>query len=365
MITRRRLLLGAVAAPTVIRRKARADEPMYVLAWGGYTDQPLLDRFTAQTGIGLVVDNITSYDEIFMRLRSSYGPQYSVVIPHFGLTRDLQQQGLIQPIDTAQLANFSAIDPHFVLETETVLAGQKYAIPTLFGTCPCIYNTEKLPEPPTSWADLDTDNLTGHVGMLDDPFSNYNLAGRTIGSTDMPLMTISQFDDATELLTNLKSDRVAHFTASPVDLVNRLRQGRITISTTGYESMILFQEAAGKLAVARMSEGDFAFVQAFSISASAPNVAGAHQFINFMLDPGEQAGLANRTQRGIVNLAAVPLIDPVVAALTNYADLDAVFAQSPITGFPPLNTTARAGATWTDWIVAWDSIRLTTSKAAS
>ena len=365
MITRRRLLLGAVAAPTLISRTAQADEPMYILAWGGYTDQPLLDRFTAQTGIAWSSTTSPRTDEIFMRLRSTYGPRYAVVVPHFGLTRDLQQQGLIQPIDAAQLSNLSGIDPHFALESDTVIAGEKYAISALFGTSPCIYNAEKLPEPPTRWADLDTDDFSGHVGMLDDPFSHYNVAGRTIGSTDMPLMTSSQFNQATDLLTSLKANRVAHFTATPVDLVNRLRQGRITISTTGYEGMTLYQESGGKLAIARMSEGDFAFVQAFAISTNAPDTAAAHQFINFMLDPGEQAGLANRTQRGIVNLGAIPMIDPAVAALTNYADLDPVSAQSPITDFPPLNASAQAGATWTDWIVGWDSIRLTTSKAAS
>jgi spermidine/putrescine transport system substrate-binding protein len=365
MISRRHLLLGAAAAPTLIRRATTADEPMYVLAWGGYTDQPLLDRFTAQTGVGLVVDNISSYDEIFMLLRSSYGRQYSVVVPHYGLTRDLQQQSLIQPIDVAQIPNYTAIDPHFALENDTVVAGEKYAIPVLFGTNPCIYNTEVLPEPPTRWADLESSDFTGLVGMLDDPFSNYNLAGRAIGSTGMPLMTTAQFNEATNVLTHLKSARVGHFTATPVDLVNRLGQGRIGISTTGYEGMTLYKEGQGKLAIARMAEGDFSFVQAFAIAAAAPNPVAAHQFINFMLDPGEQAGLANRTQRGIVNLAAVPNIDPAVSALTNYADLDAVFAQSPITGFPPLNETARAGATWTDWIVTWDDIRLTTSRAAS
>jgi spermidine/putrescine-binding protein len=366
MMDRRRLILGAIAAPTLIRRTASAQaETLYVLAWGGYTDQPLLDRFTAQTGVPVIVDNATSYDELFLKLRQSVGNQYSVCVPHFGLTRDLLQQGLIQPVDMAQVPNAASIDPHFALEADTIVGGQKYAVPALFGTCPVIYNTEKLPEPPINWSDLDSDDFTGRVGMFDDPFSHFNLAGRTVGSTTMPLMETSEFNAAADLLTNLKAERVSFFSASPVDMVNRLRNGRTRISTTGYEGMTLYQESEGKLAIARLAPGDFAFVQAFAIPSNAPQADAAHQFINFMLDPGEQAGLANRTQRGIVNLGAVPMIDPAVAALTNYGDLDAVFAQSPITGFPPLNDTARAGATWTDWIVAWDAIRQTTSKAAT
>lgn len=363
MIDRRRLLAGAITAPTILIRPARAQEPVFVLAWGGYTDQPLLDRFAALTGITVVVDNVSSYDEIFLHLRTKTGNQYSVIAPHHGLVKALQQQQLLQPIDPNQISHLSKIEPSLAVTDAVVFDSQTWAVPLLFGTTPCIYNTELLPEPPTTWSDLDSDAFTGRLGMLDDPLGHFYLAGLAVGSTTVPALEPADFAQASDLLTDLKRNRVSHFTAYPDDLVTQLSGGKAVISTTGYEGMTLYKEAAGKLAVARLAPHDFSFVQALAIPANAPNPIAAHAFIDFMLEKNEQAGLANRTQRGIVNLGAVPLMDPAVASLTNYADLHAVLTQSPILGFPPLATSASPAATYADWIVAWDAVRQTTSRA--
>ena len=363
MINRRALVLGAAAAPLFLR-KAAAENTVYVLAWGGYPDDGLTARFAALTGSNLQIDTVGSYDDIFFRLRSPYGNRYSVVVPHHGLTHALQQQDLIQPVDTAQLTHFTEIDPHFELGDDTTVAGQKYAVPVIFGTTPCIYNPNKLKDLPTSWADLDSDEFSGKVGMVDDALSHYFVAGRAIGSTTLPMLSNDEYARTTNLLISIKQNRVSHFTLYATDMAEQLRKGKAVISTTGWEGMTLMTESGGKLAVARLAPGDFSFVQTLAIAREAPDPHLAHKFIDMMLNTNEQAGLANRTQRGVVNLGAVPAVDPALAALTNYADLDAVFAQSPILGFPPLSHTGQSTATYSDWVVGWDQVRQTTSKAS-
>ncbi len=91
----------------------------------------------------------------------------------------------------------------------------------------------------------------------------------------------------------------------------------------------------------------------------------AHQFIDFMLSAEEQAGLANRTIRGIVNLGATGLIDEHIRNLTDYSNLDAALAQSPMLGFPPLSETVDGPATYLDWVTSWERIRLVKSEAAN
>jgi putative spermidine/putrescine transport system substrate-binding protein len=364
MISRRSLISSAVAAPLVFGVRARAADTLYVLGWPGFADQPMLDRFAAITGIGLVVDLVSSYDEIFARLRDGFGNPYSVIVPHHGLTLALKQQGLIQAIDTAQVPTLSQVDPHFALDNDTVISGEKCAIPVLFGTTPCIYNVGALAELPTSWADLDSDDFTGKVGMLDDGLSHFYVAGRAIGSDTTPALMGLEFNQAENVLTELKAERVSHFTAYPNDLADQLRRGKAVISTTGAEGMTLMPEAGGKLGVARLAPGDFGFVQTLAITTNAPLVPAAYQFIDFMLGASEQAALAIRTARGIVNPGAVSLLPQSLLNLTNYHDLDAVFAQSPLLGFPPLSETARGPKSYLDWVLAWDAIRQTKSRAA-
>jgi spermidine/putrescine transport system substrate-binding protein len=365
MINRRRLIAAAAVTPLVLRRTAAGQEPLLVLGWEGYVDPPTIERFRDRTGLEIVLETIGAYDEIFERLRAGGVHQYSVVAPHHGLTAALHAAGLIQPLDLNQIPRLAEIDPHFSLPETTEIDGTRYAAPLLFGTCPAIYNADLLPEPPANWADLDSDAYTGKVAMLDDSFSHFNLWGRAVGAAKAPVLSADEMDATATILTNLKQDRVSHFTPFPHDLVAQLANGKAVISTTGWEGLTLLPErGAANLKIARMAPGDFSFVQTLAIPSAAPMRDAAHQFIDFMLSPEEQAALANRTTRGIVHPAAVGLIAEPVRSLTDYANLDAAFAQSPILPFPPLAESPDGTASYLDWVLSWERIRTVKSNAA-
>lgn len=365
MISRRRFITTAVTMPFVFRATARAQEPLRVLGWQGYADQPMLDRFRNQTGLDVQVETIGAYDEIFIRLRAGGVRQYSVIAPHHGLTMALQLAGLIQPLDLGHIPHWAEVDPRFTLPETTVVDGVRYAAPILFGTCPAIYNADLLPEPPVRWADLDSDAFTGKVAMLDDSFSHFNLWGRVIDADAAPALSSEAMQRTVDILANLKRNRVSHFTPFPGDLVAQLARGKAVISTTGWGGLTLLPErGTAQLRTAHLAPGDFSFVQTLVISAEAPQVEAAHQFIDFMLSPDEQAALAARTTRGIVHPRAVALIPEQIRVLTDYANLDAVFAQSPILPYPPLAASPDGTATYADWVVAWERIRTLKSNAA-
>jgi spermidine/putrescine transport system substrate-binding protein len=366
MIDRRRLVSAAAAAPFIWRRAARAqDQPFRVLDWLGYTDQALIERFRERTGVQIVAEPLGAYDEIFLRLRGGGLGRYSVVAPHHGLVPALHDDRLIQPLDLNQIPHLAEIAPNFALPETTEIGGAKYAAPLIWDTCPALYNADLLPEPPASWLDLDTDDFTGKVAMLDDSFSHFNLWGRAIGARQPPALTAAEMQQTANVLTSLKRNRVSHYTPYPVDLVAQLVNRKALISTTGWAGLTLLPIVSeASIRVAHLAPGDFSFLQTLAIPAEAPHVETAHQFIDFMLSPEEQAGLANRTTRAIVHPGAVPMIDPRISALTDYANLDAVIGQSPLLPFPPLGQETSRGATYLDWVLSWERIRGVESKAA-
>jgi spermidine/putrescine transport system substrate-binding protein len=365
MINRRTLLSSTIALPTIWTQAGRAQEPLVVLGWGGYTDQGVLDRFRVETGIEVIIDQIGAYDEIFLRMRSGGRGRYSVLPPHHGLVPMMLAGNLIQPLDEGLIPRLAEVDARLLLPDTTVVDGRRGAVPLIWGTCPCIYNADLLPEPPTSWAELDSDAFTGRIGMQDDSFGHMNLWGRVSAGDTVPILTPAQFDATTSILENLKRNRVAHFTPYAADLTAHLANGSILLTTTGWEGMLLLPEAAGaNLQIARLAPGDFSWMQTLAIAADAPMPEVAHQFINFMLGPEEQAGLAHRTQRNIVHPGAPPFIDEPLRNLTAYDDLDAVLSQSPILDFPPVGETMDGTATYLDWVTAWEQIRLVKSEAA-
>jgi spermidine/putrescine-binding protein len=364
MISRRRILAVA-ATPLIQYAPARAQEPLLVLGWDGYLDQPAIDRFKHATGIDVVLDVVGAYDEIFTQMRAGGIQRYSVIAPHHGLIPDLKMRGYIQPLDPNQIPHLAEIDSHFALPETTVIDGAKYGAPLIFDTCPALYNADLLPEPPNNWLALASDLYTGKVGMLDDGFSHFNLWGRAIGAAHPPNLSANEMLATTAILSELKQNRVSHFTPYPADLVAQLANGKAVISTTGWGGLTLLPDRGNaNIKVVHLLPGDFSFVQVLAIPAEAPQIPAAHQFINFMLSPNEQAALANRTTRAIVNLAAVPMIDPAISAFTNYADLDTVMAQSPPLGFPPIGETADGTASYLDWALAWDKVRSLKSTAA-
>ncbi|MER3437209.1 MAG: hypothetical protein C4346_06250 [Chloroflexota bacterium] len=109
--------------------------------------------------------------------------------------------------------------------------------------------------------------------------------------------------------------------------------------------------------------GDYSFCDNLCIPAEAPHVDLAHALINHFLAPESQAALMSRLLRGTVSRAAVPLLSETARGLYDYEDLDAVFAVSPLRGFPPLTDEGNGIATYVDWVKAWERVRFTAMTA--
>lgn len=365
MIDRRRLIQGAAIAPFVIRRTARAAEPLRVLGWFNYIDDGVIERFRTLTGIELQLFTIGAYDEIFIQLRSGGLGFHSVIAPHHGLISLLNTHGLVQPLDRARIPRINEVDARFLVPETTEINGDRYAVPLVFGTSPCIYNADLLPEPPASWIDLDSPEFDGKIGMFDDGLGHFFQWGRVINPDTSPELSVEDFDRTARLLRSLKANRVSHFTPFINDLVFQLAHGKAIVASTGWEGMVLLPEAAGaNLRIARPAPGDYTWIQTLAIPTEAPQPEAAHQFIDFMLSPEEQAALSMRVLRGVVHPAAGALIPEPMHSLLGYPDLDAVLAHSPILNFPPVDETSNGTASYLDWVTAWERIRLTESQAA-
>ena len=106
----RRALMGtaaatfAAAATLAVSPRARAAGDLRVLNWQGYgTDEAwALEAFKKKTGINVVHDYFNSEQEMLTKLRTSPGA-YDVVLINSTYTQQAGEEGLIQPIDTAQL----------------------------------------------------------------------------------------------------------------------------------------------------------------------------------------------------------------------------------------------------------------------
>ncbi|MGH6960707.1 MAG: extracellular solute-binding protein, partial [Dongiaceae bacterium] len=85
---------------------------IHILNWQGWgTDQPFaVEEFEKQTGVKVVHDYLTSFPEMFTKLRTSPG-YYDIVVMNSAFTLQAADEGLIEAIDTSKLKNFGELFP--------------------------------------------------------------------------------------------------------------------------------------------------------------------------------------------------------------------------------------------------------------
>ena len=365
MISRRHLLGASLGAPLVATLgsprslAAQGPEPIRMLLWWDYVTVETMDAYRAATGGELFVRGIGANDEIFTFLRAGRN-RYSVVSPHQGVVRDLYDVGLIQPLDPAKLPRLAEVDPHFNDDRWFMIGEQRYGVPLTFGSSPLVYSAKHLPEPPAEWTDLFDQAFAGKLAMLDDGLGHLMHWSSALGLPDPSELTPNNLSRLLARLTTLKRDNVGLFSPSLGEITAALVRGDVLATTTGWEGIPMLPEAeGGDLRLAHPQPADYSFLHCLCIPADAPDVEGAHRFIDFMLSAEQQAALAMRVKRGVVNLAAVPLLSEPVRAYFDYDNLDATLTRSPLRSFPPTNEASSDGiATYVDWVNGWERIRL-------
>ena len=360
-LNRRSFLAGSLGL-TLLRRqdaRAQADDPvLQMLCWAGYDDP------AATTGFRVQSQRIGANDEIFTFLRSGGPGRFDLVTPSDGVVQGLARVGLIQPLDLSRLSNIGNLLPRFQSPEWSMLDGLVYALPISWRTSPMIYNPTVIASPPSNWTDLSDPSFTGHIVMTDDVLSHFIVWNRALGATDPTRVTKSELEQTVQELQAVKRDRVALFVNNMTDLANELASGRSWVSTAGQENVLSFDVSRdANLQLARPAPGDFSVCDSLCIAAGAPNLDAAYAFLDHLISDEAQMALAERLYRGTVSSTAIAVLEPAVQSLYSYDNLDAVFAFSPLVGFPPLEADAGEIAAYVDWVVAWDRVRFTSMKA--
>jgi spermidine/putrescine-binding protein len=244
--------------------------------------------------------------------------------------------------------------------------GQTYAVPLIWHTYPMVYNAGALPDPPSAWTDLTDPRFKGKIVMLDDVIGHFLTWNRALGAADPARVSYEKLDETVDTLLSIKRDQAMSYVGNLNDLAEDLASEGGWVTTTGQEIVPSLNEADGaNLRLARPSPGDFSVCDCLCLPAEAPNLELAYDFIDHMISVDAQVALAGALYRGTVTEAAVPQLPDHARDLYRYNDLDSVFVASPLTGFPPLESEDGEIATYLDWVLAWDRIRVAPLQALS
>jgi putrescine transport system substrate-binding protein len=308
-------VIGTLLCATI----AHAEE-VRIYNWSDYIDEDLLEQFEAETGYEVIYDVFDSNEVLETKLLAG-SSGYDVVVPTADFLQRQITAGVFQPLDRAQLPNIGNMWDIIEDRTSSYDPGNAYSVNYMWGTTGIGVNVAKVAEILGEDAPISSLDLIFNAEHME------KLAECGVYFLDAPTEVIpavlaylgeepdSQDPDVIALaepVLNAVRPYIAKFHSS--EYISALATGQICV-VFGWSGDVLqardrADEADNGVEIAynAAQEGSLMWFDQMAVPADAPNSAGAHAFINFMMEPKNIALASNYVYYANGNLASQELL---------------------------------------------------------
>ncbi len=322
------------AGKTQAGEKNTDNKVLNLYIWANYLPPDTISSFEKLTGIKVRVAYYDTSETLEGRMLTGHSG-FDVVVPaaHF-LQREVRS-GAYLTLDKTKLPNLANLDPAIVARVALNDPDNAHGVVDQWGTVGIGYNnkmvTQALPNVPVkSWR------------MIFDPVYAKKLSKCGIDILDAPNAVVRVVlnylgknpnaptpQDLADVETVLAKIRPYLRNIDSSSYREALANGDICIAL-GYNGDIVeartrAKEAKNGLEIRYVipEEGSLLWFDLLAIPRDAPNVANAYLFINYLMNPRVSANIANVIPFASANSAALPLLEPSIAADTGiYPTLD-------------------------------------------
>lgn len=336
------VMLSAAAALTATMASA---EEVRVYNWSDYIDEDLLAKFEQETGYDLIYDVFDSNEILETKLLAG-GSGYDVVVPSGTFLQRQIEAGAFQKLDKSKLPNIGNMWDVITSRTAQYDPDNAYSINYMWGTTGIGVNVGKVREvlgedaPIDSWA------------LVFDPANMEKLAECGVHFLDAPaemipaaLKYIGEDPDSHDPDVIAKVEAVyapvrpfiRKFHSS--EYIEALANGNICVAVGWSGDILQARDRAAEadngveIAYHAPKEGAQMWFDQMAIPVDAPNVEGAHAFLNFIMDPENAAAASNYVYYANGNKASQQyLLEDVIGDPAIYPDeatLENLFTTTP------------------------------------
>lgn len=275
------LALGATAAT--------AQEKVVLYHWFEYIPQELLDKFTEETGIEVVMDTFDSNEAMLASLKAGALGTYDLAVPGDYMVTIMAGEGMLDTIADGELKNKGNISEQFA--NPSFDPGRASSIPYQWGSTSFMVNrdvyqgnistTDILFDPP--------EELKGKINVLDSQGEVMLIASMHLG---IPQCTTDrdQLKALNDLLQSAKENWVSFNsdTAKDVLVSGDAAAGMIW---NGFGAKA--REEGANVEYAYPEQGLVVWMDNVVLLKDAPNRANALTFMDFLLEPENTAAVTN------------------------------------------------------------------------
>ena len=256
-----------------------------VYNWGQYISDGTdgyLDvnaAFTEATGIEVNYMTFDTNESLYTKLKTG-GSSYDIIVPSDYMAGRLIDEGLVQPLDFANIPNYQYINEAY--KNTAYDPGNEYSGPYTWGTVGVIYNKKYVDEADIgSWDLLWNEKYAGKILMFDNNRDAFAIAesrlGYSLNTTDSVALTA-----CAELLKQQKPVVQQYVMDQIFDKMTREEAWIAPYYAGDYLTML---EDNPDLGFYFPQEGFNLFIDCLMIPSSAEHKAEAEAYINFLLSP--------------------------------------------------------------------------------
>lgn len=272
---------------------------------------PTIEKFQAftQSALGkqidVTYDTFESQEEMLAKVRPG-GSDYDVVVVTNYYVPQMISLGLIQPLKKAWLPNLANLMPRF--QTPPFGPNPDYVMPYMWGVTGYAYNENKVNGDARlgSWSlPFKGQEYSGKMTMLDSVFidginAGLKLMGNSLNDTDRDALLA-----AGDLLRQQKPLLKAYISGSVRD---QLATEDVWISQLWAGDTLAAHQKNSAVQFALPKEGSDLWVDTMTVLTESKRPATAHLWMNYILRPRVQAGIATWVAYATPNAAALQFI---------------------------------------------------------
>jgi spermidine/putrescine transport system substrate-binding protein len=270
--------------------KSSRSDKLYIYTWTQYADKKLLQTFSTQTGLQVLVDPYDSNEVMLAKLLAGGGGAYSLIYPSDYMVQKMVEKDLLTKLNHDRLIGLDNLFPQF--KNPSYDPNNSYSIPFNWGTTGLIYNSKILKKAPEDWDYLwqNREILNKRMTLLNDVREVMGAVLRMLGYS-YNSKDENEVKQAYEKLQELKPAIAAFDTDA---WQNQLLAGDYVLAMCYSADAIRVIKENPQLKYVIPRSGSSLWTDTIVIPKSAPNLDGAYAWINFILQPEVAAIISER-----------------------------------------------------------------------
>ena len=276
------------------------------IVWEGYADSSFTKAFEEETGCQIKATYAGSSDEMFAKFRAGGGRNYDLISASGDITERLYKAGLVRPIDTRKLENYSAVFTPFQSGRWNTFDDQPYGVTFAWGPNVLVYDATRVNPAPASWDVLFDPQYAGQITLPDNPMTIADVA-LWLGKSDPYDLTSSDLADVKAKLLELRPS-IRKFWSTAGELANLFQSGEVALAHAWpltYQQLYEAGFPVGSISPKGKLTG---WTDSWMISKRSSHAEAAYQWIDYILSgPGQKGVIETTGYSGATELGAAAI----------------------------------------------------------